>query len=182
MLFISRHITEYNLELPEDTVIRINLAWESTIEKLQKDLNNIKYDVMLDIPNRRSKPPSTQFSIEDIRTIITNNNHIKYIGISNIDCKEDLEQFLELSTTGAILIPKIESIRAIKNIKNIVDTLPEINKILMLDHDDLFVDMGKNRKPANRLYTHYINPLIKFCDDNNITLLRTAGVIFSDEV
>ena len=50
----------------------------------------------------------------------------------------------------------------------------------MLDHDDLFSNLIKNNEPTTK-FTEYIKDLTKFCDANNISLLRTIGVIFSDE-
>ena len=50
----------------------------------------------------------------------------------------------------------------------------------MLDHDDLYSNLLKNNKPSSE-FTEYIDKLKEFCDENKITLLRTIGVIFSDE-
>ena len=50
----------------------------------------------------------------------------------------------------------------------------------MLDHDDLFSALIKLNKPPTK-FEDYINNLIKYCEDNGVILLRTIGVIFSDE-
>ena len=50
----------------------------------------------------------------------------------------------------------------------------------MLDHDDLYSNLIKNNEPSSK-FTEYIDKLKEFCDENNVTLLRTIGVIFSDE-
>ena len=50
----------------------------------------------------------------------------------------------------------------------------------MLDHDDLFSDILKKNKSESKFKEH-IKTLIEFCHKNNIKLLRTVGVIFSDE-
>jgi len=50
----------------------------------------------------------------------------------------------------------------------------------MLDHDDLFSEMIKNNEPISN-FKNYIQKLVDFCDSNKIMLLRTIGVIFSDE-
>ena len=62
----------------------------------------------------------------------------------------------------------------------IVSFLPSEEKILMLDHDDLFSALIKNKQPSST-FINYINQLVDFCDKNNVTLLRTIGVIFSDK-
>ena len=49
----------------------------------------------------------------------------------------------------------------------------------MLDHDDLYSSMIKsNDNPKN--FPTYVQNLINFCNLNNITLLRTVGVMFAD--
>ena len=50
----------------------------------------------------------------------------------------------------------------------------------MLDHDDLYSNLiKKNEKPEK--FKEYIFNLTEFCQKNNITMLRTIGVIFSDD-
>ena len=50
----------------------------------------------------------------------------------------------------------------------------------MLDHDDLFLNLLKSNISSDK-FAYYVNNLIEFCKSNNITLLRTIGIIFSDE-
>ena len=50
----------------------------------------------------------------------------------------------------------------------------------MLDHDDLFSSILKQNKPASN-FKKYIKKLVIFCEENNIKLLRTIGVVFSDD-
>ncbi len=79
-----------------------------------------------------------------------------------------------------MVIPKIESSKAIENLQNIASILPGSEKIFMLDHDDLFSDILKKNETESK-FKEYIKMLIKFCDENNIKLLRTVGVVFNDE-
>ena len=58
--------------------------------------------------------------------------------------------------------------------------IPGTEKIVMLDHDDLYSVLIKNKEPATK-FTEYIKTLKEFCDENSVILLRTIGVIFSDE-
>ena len=76
------------------------------------------------------------------------------------------------------IIPKIESPQAVNNIENIISILPN-EKIVMLDHDDLFSSLLKQNKPASD-FKNYIKNLVIFCEKNNVKLLRTIGVVFSD--
>ena len=50
----------------------------------------------------------------------------------------------------------------------------------MLDHDDLFSSMLKQNKLASD-FKKYIENLVTFCEENNVKLLRTIGVVFSDD-
>ena len=49
----------------------------------------------------------------------------------------------------------------------------------MLDHDDLFSSLLKQNKPVSD-FKNYIKNLVIFCEKNNVKLLRTIGVVFSD--
>jgi hypothetical protein len=79
-----------------------------------------------------------------------------------------------------ILVPKIESPNAVENIANIVSAIPTKEKIVMLDHDDLFSKLIKNNEVVEN-FKIYIKKLVDYCNTNNIVLLRTIGVVFSDE-
>ena len=50
----------------------------------------------------------------------------------------------------------------------------------MLDHDDLFSNLVKKKESPGK-FKDYIISLTNFCQKNNIILLRTIGVVFSDE-
>ena len=78
------------------------------------------------------------------------------------------------------IVPKIESLTAVLNIKEICNSLKTEKKIVMLDHDDLFSSIIRNNENKSR-FQEYIKKLIDFCSENNISLLRTVGVVFSDD-
>ena len=59
-------------------------------------------------------------------------------------------------------------------------TMPYKEKIIMLDHDDLFSDLLKNENNFTN-FKKYFTQLVEFCNGNNIKLLRTIGVVFSDD-
>jgi hypothetical protein len=50
----------------------------------------------------------------------------------------------------------------------------------MLDHDDLHSSIIKSKQPISK-FLEYFNTLVEYCKNNNIILLRTIGVVFSDE-
>jgi predicted CopG family antitoxin len=53
-------------------------------------------------------------------------------------------------------------------------------KIVMLDHDDLFSSIIRNKDNKDS-FQNYIKKLVDYCQENNIELLRTVGVVFSDD-
>ena len=51
----------------------------------------------------------------------------------------------------------------------------------MIDHDDLHTSLINNKVSPSKLYSDYVDPLLEYCDNNNIKALRTRGIVFSDE-
>ncbi len=102
----------------------------------------------------------------------------KYFALSNVDSAEYLSEYLDYVPKNIVIVPKIESPLGIKNIGEISNLLGD-EKIVMLDHDDLYSSMlKKNDDPKN--FQVYIQSLIDFCNKNNVTLLRTVGLMFAD--
>ena len=62
---------------------------------------------------------------------------------------------------------------------DIINSMNYSEKVIMLDHDDLFSALTKKGESPLK-FKEYINSLQNFCFENNVTLLRTVGVIFSD--
>ena len=180
MLIVSQNLSNYDMNIPEDAIFRINLAWVNNIEELTKILKkHSSHQIFLDLPINRTKPPDNSYLIDDLIPIINNNENIEYLAISNVDDELIISNFLEKLPNHTKIVPKIESPKGISNINNIVDKLPYENKIIMLDHDDLFSSLKKLGEPDSK-FVDYIEKLTTFCTKNNILLLRTVGVIFSD--
>ena len=179
MLIVSQNITNYDVNLPDDVIFRINLAWINDLETLRNILHKHEtHSIFIDLPKDRTKPPNNKYSMDEIKPILENYSNIKYLAISNVDSKEVLNKFLEYIPENIIVVPKIESPLGIKNIKEISNLLGN-EKIIMLDHDDLYSSMLKsNEDPKN--FSIHIQSLIDYCNQNNITLLRTVGVMFAD--
>ena len=135
--------------------------------------------IFLDLPANRTKPPNNKYSIDELAPIIKSNQNIKYFAVSNINSTDDLEMYFNIIPKNVILVPKIESVEGISNIKEITDALG-INKIIMLDHDDLHSSIIKSKQPISK-FLEYFNTLVEYCKNNNVVLLRTVGVVFSDE-
>lgn len=180
MLIFSQNVTNYGIDIPDDAIYRINLAWVNTLNELNNLLENHKnHKIFLDLPIGRTKPPHNNYSLDEIIPIIESNKNIKYFAVSNVCSKTDLKKYLEILPSNLTIVPKIESPEGITNIEEIVDALPSDEKVIMLDHDDLFSQLTKQNKSPST-FKEYITNLTHFCTKNNIILLRTIGVIFSD--
>jgi citrate lyase beta subunit len=178
---ISQNTTNYGIQVPNDTILRINLAWCSSVKQLKTILDKHKNNsIFLDLPIRRIKPPNNKYTLDDLVPVISSYNQIRYFAISNVESSDDLEDYIQKIPPNIILVPKIESPTAIQNISEIVNAIPTDEKVLMLDHDDLFSKIIKNNEPVDN-FKKYIQKLSDYCNSNKIILLRTIGVMFSDE-
>jgi len=181
MLIVSQNISQYSISFPNDVIYRINLAWINNLQELERLLKkHDKQKIFLDLPINRIKPPNNKYSLDGIVSILNSYENIKYFAISNVNNANDLESYNDLIPKNVTIVPKIESPDGISNVSEIVQAIPGQEKILMLDHDDLFSALTKLAEPPSN-FKNYINELVEFCKENNITLLRTIGVIFSDE-
>ena len=168
--------------MPENVVLRINLAWIDSLQELNKILEKHKqHKIFLDLPIKRVKPPNNKYTINELVPIIKSNKQISYLAISNVESSSDITSYMKLLPSNVILVPKIETIEAILNIDEIVTVLKGSEKILMLDHDDLFTSITNSDEPISN-FRKRVNELVTFCNKQNITLLRVQGVIFSDSM
>ena len=181
MLIISQNIESYNIKLPENTVFRINMAWCNNLKELENKLNkNKEMKFFIDLPIGRIKPPNNKYTLDEIIPIIKSNSNIQYFAVSNVESRNDLEPFLKKLPDRIIIVPKIESPTAIENIDEICNELKYEKKIIMLDHDDLFSSIIHSNKDEEK-FQQYIKKLVDYCENNDISLLRTVGVVFSDD-
>ena len=169
------------MPFPSDVIYRINLAWINTVDELSEILSKHKnHKIFLDLPVRRTKPPENRYSIDDLTPTIKNFSNIRYLAVSNVNSKDDVLDIQNKLPDNITLVPKIESILGIVNIKSIIDSIKSKKKIIMLDHDDLYRSIEKNNELISK-FQNSINTLIEFCKENGIILLRTRGVIFADD-
>jgi len=181
MILISQNLTNYEIVIPKNAVFRINLAWVNSITQLTDLLKlHMHHEIFLDLPINRTKPPNNRYTLNDISHLLEEFLNVKYLAISNVNSKSDLDVYLENIPKHVKIVPKIESHIGVENITSIVDALDYEEKIVMLDHDDLFSNLLKSDLSAEK-FSYYINKLIKFCKINNIQLLRTIGIIFTNE-
>ena len=180
MLIISQNLTNYEVDIPQDAIFRINLAWINNLKELEAILKKHRTrKIFLDLPTNRTKPPNNKYDIDELISIIKSNQNIKYFAVSNINSADDLEMYFNVIPENVILVPKIESVEGVSNIKQITDTLGT-NRIIMFDHDDLHSSIIKSKQPISK-FLECFNTLMEYCNKNNIILLRTVGVVFSDK-
>ena len=179
MLIVSQNMTNYDVKLPQDTILRINLAWINDLGILKNILETkADYRIFIDLPKNRTKPPNNRYSMDEIKPILESYSNIKYFALSNVDSAEYLAEYLNYVPKNIVVVPKIESDLGIKNIEEISKLLGD-EKIVMLDHDDLYSSMIKSNDDPKKFPIH-IQSLIDFCNQNNVILLRTVGVMFAD--
>lgn len=180
MRIFSQNLTNYGIPVPEGAIFRINLAWVNSLDELMTLLKKHKSSkIFLDLPIGRTKPPNNKYSYDDLITILKSNVNIQYFAISNVNSSQDLKSFINTIPKHVSLVPKIESPEGVLHIKEITDILG-VEKIIMLDHDDLFSNLIKKNESPEK-FRDYVVTLTDFCKKNNVTMLRTIGVVFSDE-
>ena len=178
MLLISQNLSRYE-KIPQDAVVRINLAWVDSIKSLEDQISKFPNLIFLDLPIGRTKPPNNTYSVDEIKEVILNNTNVKYLAISNVESSADIKSYVDLFKGTLQIVPKIESKKGIDNISEIVSILGS-EPCIMLDHDDLFLDLT-NLNISTSDFFPIIEILASFCDKNNVKLLRTRGVVFSDQ-
>ena len=144
MLIISQNLTNYNFPIPDDAVYRINLAWVNSLNELSELLSaNSEHKIFIDLPVGRTKPPHNSYTFEELVPILQENSNVKYLAISNVNSADDLKKYIDIIPKHTELVPKIESPEGVANIQNITEFMDYSNKVVMLDHDDLFSALTK---------------------------------------
>ena len=180
MLIVSQNLTNYDIEIPHDAIFRVNLAWINNLQELEVILGKHKSrKIFLDLPTNRTKPPNNKYSIDELVPILKSNQNIKYFAVSNINSIDDLEMYFDIIPKHITLVPKIESVDGISNIKQITDALGT-TKIIMFDHDDLYSSIIKSEQPVSKFLECFKN-LAEYCNNHDVILLRTIGVVFGDQ-
>ena len=180
MLIVSQNLTNYQVNIPQDAIFRINLAWINNLKELESILEKHRTrKIFLDLPANRTKPPNNKYSIDELTPIIKSNQNIKYFAVSNINSTDDLEMYFNIIPKNVILVPKIESVEGVSNIKQITDALGT-TKIIMFDHNDLYSSIIESNQPTSK-FLECFNNLVEYCYNHNVVLLRTIGVVFGDK-
>jgi hypothetical protein len=172
-VILASNNIQSHLNLPDDTVIRINLAWVPTVEAADAILQQNKGRVVfLDYPQGRSKPPTPSLSLEAAYKLCQVNPHVRYFAVSNI---EDVQNIRDIQThlpDGVEFVPKIETFDGVSNLPNIIYDCGI--RYLMLDKEDLYLDVGKD----NQKFYKCVNLVRGVCRGFDVNLLELEGVIF----
>ena len=173
MILISNHL----LTLPEfrnidNVVVRINMAYVKDIKELHKFLD-IDYDVFLDYPKGRTKPPVPTLSLTDAIETIKKYPNVKYFASSNIEDASEVNTICDMIPERVSFVPKIETCKGVLNLEKIFEGGRV--KHIMLDTEDLYTNI-KNDVP---FYTYLIDRVKNSCDKYDIKLLELYGVVFS---
>ena len=181
MLLVSQNIGNYEINIPDDTIFRVNMAWCNSITELEEKLTkNNNSNFFIDLPIGRIKPPNNRYTLDEMIPVLENNENVKFFAVSNVESAENLKEFLEKVPDRISIVPKIESPNGVLNIDEICTALKSKEKVVMLDHDDLFSNIVRNNEKKEN-FQMYIKKLDDYCQKNNVSLLRTVGVVFSDD-
>ena len=97
MLIVSQNLTNYEIDLPQDAIFRVNLAWVNNLKELEVILGKHRsHKIFLDLPTNRTKPPNNKYGIDELIPIIKSNPNIKYFAVSNVNSKQDLEPYVDI--------------------------------------------------------------------------------------
>jgi citrate lyase beta subunit len=171
MLLLSNNL-KGKIEFPAKHIVRVNSAWVKNEKDLYKILeDNEKSDVFLDFPSGRTKPPKPTLTLMQLLQAIRLYKNIKYFAVSNSEDEEHLENIKHL--IGDVqLVPKIETLRGIKNIDKIVKASK--CKKIMLDKEDLYLDCKTDAK----IYENSMGVLKDKCFEMGVKVLELKGVVF----
>jgi hypothetical protein len=172
MILLSNHLlTLSEFKDIKDVVIRINMVYVKDIFQLEKFVN-IDYDIFLDYPKGRTKPPKPILHIPDALDIMKRYENIKYFASSNIENISEVNTMCDVIPDSVSFVPKIETLKGVLNLERIFEG--DRVKHIMLDTEDLYTDVENDIS----LYTYLINRVKKTCDNYNIKLFELYGVVF----
>jgi len=174
MILISNHLLHLDTDFlfPPETVIRINLAWVKDTEQLREFLN-IDFDVMVDYPEGRTKPPKPKMTYFKALDIVNKFSNVKYFAVSNIE-SGNVAGLYKKSMGKISFVPKIETAKGADNIISIIEqSQPEY---VMIDTEDLFLDVRGNVTEYELKY----NYITSQCGFKGVKVLKVQGVIFGE--
>ena len=173
MILLSNHLlTLSEFQNIDNIVVRINMAHVKDTAELSRFIN-VDYDIFLDYPKGRTKPPIPTLHLPDALRMMSMFDNIKYFAVSNIETPSEVNMIASCLPEHVSFVPKIETLDGVINLKSIFET--GCVEYIMLDSEDLYT----NVKNDMELYLQLIDRVKKTCKEFNIELLELYGVIFN---
>ena len=142
------------------------------MKELHKFLK-VDYDIFLDYPKGRTKPPVPTMTINDSLQVMKKYKKVKYFALSNIEDVSEVNMICDILPNGVSFVPKIETLKGVLNLKKLFET----NRIkhIMLDSEDLYTDISNDVQ----LFLSLRGRVEKICKEYDVELLELYGVVFS---
>jgi hypothetical protein len=173
MILLSNHLlTLDEFKNVNNVVVRINMAHVKDENELKRFVNT-DYDIFLDYPKGRTKPPIPSLSFTEAIDVMNKHSNIKYFATSNIEEVSEVNLICEMLPNGVSFVPKIETLKGVLNLSKLFDT-GKI-KYIMLDSEDLYTDVRNDVE----LFINLKERVKITCKKYNVKLLELYGVIFS---
>lgn len=175
MILISNHLTQLGqFKKLKDVVIRINMAHVKDSKQLEEFVN-VPYDIFLDYPKGRSKPPLPSSNLDEAIEFTKKYDNIKYFATSNIEEIAEVNLICEMLPKGVSFVPKIETLKGVLNLDKLFNT----GKIkhIMLDAEDLYTNIQNDVE----LFINLKERVRRVCKEYNVECLELYGVVFSSQ-
>jgi hypothetical protein len=175
MILISNHIKTHKiLPIPDDVMIRINMAWIKTEEELVQIIEKVRQDIFLDFPQGRTKPPTPVLSLEIALKMMRKYKHITHFAVSNAESIKIISYLRSVVPEHIELVPKIETVMGVEQLEEIIRTAK--TKTIMTDKEDLYLAVNRDNTQFNK----YLEEIRATCKKLDVKNLELQGVIFSE--
>jgi hypothetical protein len=176
MIVVSNHILEELLEVKKsDIVVRVNVAWVKTERSLRRILKALSaYDVFLDYPEGRTKPPKPTISLKSAISLLSDNPQVKYFAISNAENIGRIKALRASIPDHIVIVPKLESPFGVERMLPIMKAAR--TKIAMLDKEDVYTSVCADQTTYNRI----VASARKQAKKAKKTLIELEGVVFRE--
>jgi len=175
---VSQNLAKSGMQLPGHTILRVNLAWHRDLESVREMLKvHATSDIFLDIPIGRKKPPNHNHDIEHIAIMANETGNVKYVAISNVEEPGTVRHYCQ--KFKAKIVPKIETLKGVSALSQILEALNYRPQVVMLDHEDLFSNLVHLKREGH--YLELVGQMVEICREKQAHLLRVKGIIFSDD-
>lgn len=155
------------MPIPEDAIIRVNLAWFDDWREAKQIIDNSEHYIYLDYPSGRTKPPRPKIELEEAIEL-SKHTKVKYFAISN---SEDIYELSEIkSLINCELVPKIETEQGVMNMNSMIEDTGI--KTFMLDKEDLYT----NCKMDSEKYNELVMKAREY--GSKVKVLELQGVVF----